>query len=194
MMNKRNRVKIRLTVPIFMTSNTDLEELLSGVSANHSAATQRRTDVITIGGDNIELWQYSCYLAICEGLLDDIEGLHPSRDKKDAALAWFTTNLNRIRDGSPSMLRDICELFHSDNPADLARDLALLITHPAAPDFPPCGGVMPRIYSGVVPSSPAKILPEIGAKVAETLPSTAATSAAAVIAFRNDRGLERSDA
>ena len=142
---------VRLTAPLIVTSNKDMRDPSSfdRTMRPHVAALASRSAPIFLGADRVTQWEYSCYLAICHRMLHrPDEKTSVPLGVQDAALRWFTINLNRLADGSPRTLKNVCK-FISYNPAhpDLwERDLRTMLVTPEAPDFTPEGGAMPRTF------------------------------------------------
>lgn len=142
---------VHLTAPLIVTSNKDMRDLSSfdRTMRPHVAALASRSAPIFLGADRITQWEYACYLAICHRML------HKPDEKtsvplgvQDAALRWFTTNLNRLPDASPRTLKHVCKYisYHPDRPDLWERDLRTMLVVPVAPDFTPTDGTMPRTF------------------------------------------------
>lgn len=142
---------VSLTAPLIVTSNKDLRDLscFDRTMRPHVAALASRSAPVFLGADRETQWEYACYLAICHRMLHrPDERTFVPLPIQDAALRWFTTNLNRLADGSPRTLKNVCK-FISYNPGrpDLwARDLRSMIVQPDAEDFAPWGRVAPRTF------------------------------------------------
>lgn len=142
---------VSLTAPLIITSNKDLRDpaTFDRTMRPHVAALASRSAPIFLGADRFTQWEYSCYLAICHRMLQrpDEKTLVPLR-VQDAALGWFTTNLNRLADGSPRTLKNVCKFisYNPDQPDLWERDLRTMIVAPEAQDFLPAGGVMPCTF------------------------------------------------
>jgi hypothetical protein len=142
---------VRLTAPLIVTSNKDLRDLNSFEKPQrpHVAALASRSAPIFLGGDRLTQWDYACYLAICHKMLhkpDERNSVSPQ--VQDKALRWFTTNLNRLADGSPRTLKNVCKFisYNPDDPDLWERDLRQLLRYPEAPDFEIEEDAMPRIF------------------------------------------------
>jgi hypothetical protein len=142
--------KIPLTAPLVVTSNKNLTDPSSFDSAMrpHVAALVSRSAPVLITGEREVQWEYACYLAICDRMLhkpDEKTSVAP--DVQDKALAWFTTNLNRLVDGSPRTLKNVCKFisYNPERPDLWERDLRPMIGHPDAPDFVAPGG-QPHVF------------------------------------------------
>lgn len=144
-------VEIPLTAPLVLTSNKDLRDdrQFEPKMRPHVAALRSRVAPLYIGADRQTAWEYSCYLAVCKRMLhkpDERTSVSPA--VQDRALAWFTTNLLRLEDGSPRTLKAVAK-FISYNPDDArlwTKDMKAMLVSPDQPDFTPPGGVMPRIF------------------------------------------------
>ena len=141
---------VSLTAPLIVTSNKDLRNPASfdKKMRDHIAALVSRSKPVYLGAAVPVQWEYACYLAICKGMIErpDEANLAPIA-VQNAALEWFTVNLNRLADGSPRTLKEICK-FISYNPGDRSvweRDLRPSLVNREAPDFRPPRGIMPKI-------------------------------------------------
>lgn len=141
---------VSLAAPLIVTSNKDMRDLscFDKTMRPHVEALASRSAPIFLGTDRVTQWEYACYLAICHRMLHKPdERTSVPLGVQDAALRWFTVNLNRLADGSPRTLKNVCK-FISYNPTrpDLwERDLRSLLVTPTAGDFVPGGG-MPRTF------------------------------------------------
>ena len=141
---------VSLKAPLIITSNKDMRdpETFERTMRPHVAALASRSAPIYLGADRETQWEYACYLAICRRMLHKPdERTSVPLDVQDAALYWFTVNLNRLADGSPRTLKNVCK-YISYNPTrrDLwERDLRPLLVTPNARDFIPTGA-MPRTF------------------------------------------------
>lgn len=144
-------VHIPLTAPLVLTSNKDLRDdgQFEPKMRPHVRALRSRVAPLYIGADRLTAWEYSCYLAICQRMLhkpDERTSISP--DIQNRALAWFTSNLFRLEDGSPRTLKAVAK-FISYNPGEShlwERDMRAMLVRPDQPDFVPPGGIMPQIF------------------------------------------------
>jgi|GEM_PF-1725484 len=144
-------VHIPLTAPLVLTSNKDLREdrQFEPKMRPHVSALRSRVAPLYIGADRLTAWEYSCYHAICKRMLhkpDERTSISP--EIQNRALAWFTTNLLRLEDGSPRTLKAVAKFisYNPDEPRLWEKDMKAMLVNREQPDFIPPGGVMPRIF------------------------------------------------
>ena len=136
----RQHNDIFLDAPVFLACNTDLSEPYKTRYPEHWAPLFRRSPPIIIPDDREQLWEYACYLAICKDMLRKTdEGFDIARENVNAALAFFTAHLWRLKVVGPGVLMNVAAAMSKYDDAILQKHALdnMLLPKPLSTRSPP---------------------------------------------------------